>query len=286
MKNMKKMLLILLLLLVVCGCKKKLKCPEGYNEENNKCVKEVERFEGEISYICDDNTIPDGENCIREIIVPAEEVVGCKEGLVEENGNCVGTLKEAATDAYKCSSGKYNSSTGKCDVVTYVSKATKTCKEENDIALDNGKCAAAHPGAHSYGEPGEVDPATECCCGDTFRNGWCYSLPNGNYDATITCPTDSKYTSGDKGKACYKESTIDATPYKKCNSGYTLNGNECTKTVKEKASKVYKCEADYTLNDKNCEKTEIEEARKEYNCPDNYEKEGNYCIKRDIRDME
>ena len=286
MKNMKKVLLILLLLLVVCGCKKKPKCPEGYNEENNKCVMEIERIEAEVSYYCDPDTQIDGENCLREITIPAEEKTGCKEGLTEENGNCVGTLKESATDAYKCNNGKYNSKTGKCDVVTYVSKATKTCNTEEDIVLDNGKCAAAHPGAHSYGEPGEVDPATECCCGDTFRNGWCYSLPDGNYDANITCPNGSTYTSGDKGKACYSESTEDAVSYKKCNTGYTLNGNECTKSVKEKPSKVYSCESGYTLNDKICEKTEATPAVANYHCPDDYEKVDNYCIKRDIRDME
>ena len=273
-----------LLLVLLTGCEKK--CPDGFTMDGNKCIREIERFEAEAVYDCEEDTILEGINCVRNIFVEPSEGTGCEDGLTLENGYCVGTLKESPVDAYKCNIGTYNSKTGKCDVLTYVSKVNASCKEENDIVLDNGKCAAAHPGAHSYGEPGEVDPATECCCGDTFKNGWCYSLPNGNYDATLTCPNGSKYTSGDKGKACYKESTSDATSYKKCNSGYTLSGNECTKSVKEKVGKVLTCESEFTLEDNQCKKIEVTPAKVNYNCPSDYEVVDKYCVKREVKEVE
>ena len=286
---MRKIMLILvpILFILVTGCDKDLKCPGGFSLEGTKCVHEVERFVGEVTYSCDEGAeLTENNTCVRTIVKEAILSESCQEGLTLDNGYCVGTLKESPVDAYKCNSGNYNSKTGKCDVLTYVSKVSKTCKEENDIPLDNGKCAAAHPGAHSYGEPGEVDPATECCCGDTFKDGWCYSLPNGNYDATLTCPSGSKYTTGDKGKACYTELTTAATLYKKCSTGYTLNDNECTKNVKEKLGKTLTCEVGFTLNNKSCEKVEEEPAKTNINCPEDFEIIDNNCVKRDIIDAE
>ena len=284
MKNIKTLLLILLTLIVVTGCKKDPKCPDGYLLENDKCAKEVERIEAQANYECDPDTRLEDDTCVREIFTEPIEKNGCKEGLTEENGYCVGTLKEPAADGYKCNSGELNSKTNSCVELTYVGAATKTCNNEEDIVLDNGKCAAAHPGAHSYGEPGEVDPATECCCGDTFKDGWCYSLPDGNYDAKITCPSGSTYTSGTKGKACYKETTSPATSAKVCNKGYTLNGNECTKTVKEKVGKIVSCENGYNLDGNQCKKVEATPAKTTYTCPENFTNVDKYCVRIEIVD--
>jgi conjugal transfer mating pair stabilization protein TraN len=246
----------------------------------------VERIKAEVNYTCDEGARLENDTCIRELIQPAIETKGCKEGLTESNGYCTGTLTEKTKDGYKCNSGTYNSKTGKCDNLTYVGKATKKCKEEHDIVLDNGKCAAAHPGAHSYGEPGEVDPATECCCGDTFKNGWCYSLPNGNYDAIVSCPSGSTYTKGDKGNGCYKSTASAATPAKTCDAGYTLNGDTCTKNVKEKVIKVLKCENGYELRKTDdCFKKETTPAKPEYRCEEGYDLTGSDCVKVEVKEL-
>lgn len=101
----KKVLFLLpILLIVLTGCTKK--CPEGFTQEDNKCVREIERFEAQVSYECDEDTVLDGTNCIRDIFKEPTETTGCKEGLTLENGYCVGTLKESPVDAYKCNNGE------------------------------------------------------------------------------------------------------------------------------------------------------------------------------------
>ena len=284
MKNMKRILLILFLLLIVCGCKKKEKCPEGYNEENNKCVKEIERFEAEVSYYCDPDTTTEGETCLRQIVVPAEEVTGCKDGLTEENGYCVGTLTEPQVDAYKCNSGETLRG-NKCVKSTVDDSAlTKTPKCQNGFTYENGYCwSGPKP---PMGDDGKCDwehgDYTDCYCdgGDQLRSDHkCYEKKNPEYDYSCASGTNLK------NNKCYKETETDATSYKKCNSGYTLKDNVCTKQVKEKVSKVLSCPADYTLNDNNCEKMEVEPAVPNYHCPDDYDLVEKSCVKLDIKDL-
>ena len=133
--------------------------------------------------------------------VATKEEPYCKDGFTLKDGKCLGTERVNASGS--CSTGTYNSKNQKCEVLTYVSEGTKKCREADDLLLSNGKCAQHHNPAHM--DPSEVtNPAEECCCGDTYQNGWCYSLPDGNYDPTTTCPSGSTLTTGEKGTACYK----------------------------------------------------------------------------------
>ena len=189
-------------------------CPTGYEDANGKCYKTV----------------------------PVKFEPYCKDGLTLKNGKCVGTVKVNANG--KCQTGTYNSKTTKCEVLTYVSGGTKTCKNQNmdpkDRMMSNGKCSGAK-WAH--------DDNT-CEGNDIFVSensgpnaGWCYN-PSGDYDPTITCPSGTSLTTGDKGKGCYKSTTSDPTYY--CSNG-TLEGNKCiVDTTKNPENKLY-CDEGLTL---------------------------------------
>ena len=172
------------------------KCPDGYEDINGKCYLQVN---------------------------PVNESY-CKDGLELKNGKCVGTEKVDATGS--CTTGTYNSKTGKCEVLTLAGEGSKKCPKSEQKLLSNGRCASPHMGAHFDDPEGTIDPATECCCGDTWYpdssapgRGWCYS-PAGNDDPVITCPSGQTVKDG----KCYKAETSNATY--SCSKG-TLEGNKC-----------------------------------------------------------
>ena len=211
-----------------------------------------------------------------------------KNGLTLKDGKCVGTEKVNAEAQCKVSQSEYNSKSGKCEASTYISVGTKSCNEEHDKLLSNGKCAAAHPGAHTYGDnDAPFDEATECCCGDTFdkSNGWCYSLPNGNYDAKVTCPSGSTYKeSGTNGNGCY--SVVQTDPEYKCSKG-TLDGNKCTVDVSKNPEYKASCKSGLTLyQDRVCyNKNETVEKEGGYVCKDKDSKlDGDQCIIMEIKE--
>ena len=202
-------------------------CDEGYTLSGEFCEKVVREEKAKEGKTCPEGYEDINGKCYLKTDTTNEPY--CKNGLELKNGKCVGTEKVSANG--KCSTGTYNSSTKKCEVLTYVSEGTKSCKGEDDYLLDNGKCAYPHMGAHFDDPEGEIDPANECCCGDTWvansstpGRGWCYSMPNGNYDAIISCPSGSNYTTGDKGAGCYKADTSE--PTFSCSSG-KLDGSSC-----------------------------------------------------------
>ena len=77
-----------------------------------------------------------------------------------------------------------------------------------------------------------------------------------------------------------------ATSYKRCPDGYTLNGNTCTKSVKEKPGKVFSCENGFVLEGKQCKKVEITPATVTYSCSNGYEVIDKYCVKREVKEVE
>ena len=196
-------------------------CDEGYTLSGDFCEKVVKEESPKEDKVCPEGYIEASGKCYLK--GESTQEAYCKTGYELKNNKCVGTDKVDATAS--CATGTYNSKTGKCEVLALVGDATKKCNNAEDLLLDNGRCAGAHPGAHSYGDNDEpFDEATECCCGDTFKNGWCYSLPNGNYDAKISCPSGQT----EKDGKCYKAETSDATF--SCSKG-TLEGNKCVVEV-------------------------------------------------------
>ena len=287
---MKKKLLFLLplLLILVTGCDKEMKCPGGFVLEGTKCVHEVERFEAEITYSCDEGAeLTENNTCVRTVVKEATTSESCQEGLTLENGYCVGTLKESPVDAYKCNSGEELKGTKciKSTVDNNALTATPGCPIDYDYI--DGKCLA-NPRNPMGNNPGDCDwennDYTNCHCesGDYYRTSdhYCYS------EAKVGWMYECAEGTVLKNNKCYKQTETAATPYKKCNSGYTLSGNECVKNVKEKLGKTLVCEQDFTLNGQFCEKVEEVPAIPNYNCPDGYEVIDSSCVKRDIIEAE
>ena len=191
-------------------------CPEGYEEKDKKCYKTAEWTEEKY---CDNGQRLTGETCTGEVTTDAK---------------------------VNCETGTFNSKTNKCEVLTYTDAGTKSCRENDDILLENGKCAQHHNPAHM--NPDEVvDPNEECCCGDTYTNGWCYNL-SGNYDASITCSSGSSYyETGEKGKGCYSKTSSDPTYY--CDGNGVLSGKKCVDNSGTTPKVKKTCPADYKLLD-------------------------------------
>lgn len=264
-------------------------CDPGYTLDGDSCLKKIREEKPQEDNVCPQGSEEVDGNCYKSVGTTSEAY--CDNGTKLENGKCVGETKVDATA--KCSTGTYNSKTGNCEVLTYTSAGTKSCREADDLLLDNGKCASAHPGAHSYGEPGEIDPATECCCGDTYHvspnpnspsQGWCYSLPNGNYDATVTCPSGSVLSNGSNGQGCYTATTSNATY--SCSEG-TLSGNKCIINKPQQPKTKMVCASGYELyRDRVCiNKSETIDYIEGYKCTDDNAKlQGNVCVVYEIID--
>ena len=254
-------------------------CDEGYNLEGDFCVREKERVAAIKSSVCPKDTEEVKGICYKR--AETEKEPYCKNGLTLKDGKCVGT-EEVNAEA-KCSEGTYNSKTGKCESSELKGEGTKTCNEEHDKLLSNGKCAAAHPGAHTYGDNDEpFDEATECCCGDTFdkSNGWCYSLPNGNYDAKVTCPSGQTAKDG----KCYEVKTSE--PTYSCSKG-NLNGNKCTVEVSKNPEYKASCKNGLTLHENRVciDKNSTVEKEEGYSCKQKDSKlEGDQCVVMEIVD--
>jgi len=249
-------------------------CDEGYTLEGEFCVKEIGR-----EVAINDSICPNGYEEVNGVCYEASSTIDeeyCKNNLKLENGKCVGTEKVDAKA--KCSTGTYNSKTNKCEVLAYINAGTKVCRESDDLLLDNGKCAVHHMGAH-FDEPDAViDPNTECCCGDTYKNGWCYNLPNGDYDSTIKCSTGTYYDSGEKGAGCYKLESSDPTYY--CDNG-TLDSNKCVISVSKNPDKRPTCKDGLTLlENRICiDKNSTKEKEAGYRCEkENSRLENDTCI--------
>lgn len=267
-----------LLLVLLTGCEKK--CPDGFTMDGNKCIREIERFEAEAVYDCEEDTILEGINCVRNIFVEPSEGTGCEDGLTLENGYCVGTLKESPVDAYKCNSGEELKG-NKCIKSTVDNAAlTKTGKCQTGYTYEDGACWSGQK--MPMGCDWEHGDYNGCFCagGDKYKDGWCYEKKTAEYD--YKCANGTVL----KNNKCYQQTESNATSYKKCNSGYTLNGNECTKAVKEKAGKVLNCEDGYTLEGNQCKKVETTPARVTYSCSNGYEVIDKYCVKREVKEVE
>ena len=258
-------------------------CEEGYTLEGDFCTKVTGEERPIEDKVCKEGYEEINGKCYKN--GGFSEVSYCEGNLTLDNNKCTGTK---TTDALgKCTTGTYNKTTKKCEVLTYQSEGTKTCREADDLLLGNGKCASHKPGAHSYGDNDDpFDEATECFGADKFHTspnpdnpgmGWCYNM-SGDYDANVTCPSGTTLTTGDKGKGCYKAESSDATYY--CEGNAKLDGNKCTGTVSENAKTKKTCSDGYKLyEDRTCVNySETAEFVSGYKCQsENARLEGNVC---------
>ena len=262
-------------------------CDEEYTLNGDTCIKKIGEEKAIDASVCPKDSVEVDDMCYKT--VSAKEEQYCKNGLELKNGKCVGTEKVDAKAT--CQTGTYNSKTGKCEVLSYLNAGTKSCREADDLLLDNGRCASHHMGAHFDDPDGEIDPATECCCGDTWvannsvpGRGWCYSMPNGNYDATISCSSGSYYENGSNGAGCYKAETSEATY--SCDKG-KLEVNKCLVDTSRTPDIKLVCNNELILyQDRICiDRNSTVEKIKGYKCQTTPSKlEGSTCILYEVID--
>lgn len=253
-----------------------LYCDAGYTLVGTNCEKKIREEKPTTGYTCPDNYELINDKCYKT--KGTEEEYYCQSGQTLQNNKCTG---EVSTNAKaKCTTGEYNSKTGKCEVLTLVGEGTKKCERSEDKLLSNGRCASPHMGAHFDDPEGEIDPATECCCGDTWypdssapNRGWCYN-PKGDRDAIISCPSGQTLKDG----KCYKAESSDATYY--CDGNATLNGNKCTETKTIAASTKKVCSSGYKLyEDRTCVNySDTIERITGYTCEKDARLENNHCV--------
>ena len=257
-------------------------CDEGWTLEGEFCTREKTRKPATKEGVCPKDSVEVKGVCYKTADANKEEF--CTNGLTLKNGKCVGTETVAATA--KCSTGEFNSKTGKCEKYEYASEGSKKCPSSEQKLLDNGRCASPHMGAHFDDPEGTIDPATECCCGDTWypdnslpSRGWCYS-PAGNADPITTCPSGQTAKDG----KCYKVTTSD--PTYSCSSG-KLDGTKCIVDVSKNPNSKKVCDSGLTLfEDRVCyNKNETVEKEGGYACKDKDSKlDGDQCIIMEIKE--
>jgi len=263
-------------------------CDEGWNLEGDFCVREKERVAAVKSSVCPKDSEEVKGVCYKR--AETEQEPYCKNGLTLKDGKCVGTEKVNAEAQCMVSQSEYNSKSGKCEASTYISAGTKACERSEDKMI-NGRCASPHMGAHFDDPEGTIDPANECCCGDTWYpdssapgRGWCYN-ENGDRDAITKCPSGSTYKeSGTTGNGCY--AVVQTDPEYKCSKG-TLDGNKCTVEVSKNPEYKASCKSGLTLHENRVciDKNSTVEKEEGYSCNQKDSKlVGDQCVLMEIVD--
>lgn len=228
-------------------------CPEGYiyASSTNTCIKTSSNtVAANVSYKCENGTLS-GNRCLTTIrtIVDAYEAYTCDRGVLSGTSCIVTTINEvpatpvytcdegtlsgtkciiskgASISSYKCSSGTLKGT--KCEKTT-TSTSSETC------SYGSWKCSNK-----SYSSTRSTSSTT------TSKATYKYRTSGGSYVYEVC--TRSKTCSG--GGTTTRTTTTDATPVYTCESGYTLSGSTCTKTVDARLTS-YKC-SQGTLNANN-----------------------------------
>ena len=267
----------------------------GYKLVGTKCVKEttktdtVDATPSKYSYNC--NKYPgytlSGTKCIKTTTTtdtkPATKVVtyNCDKypGYQVSGDKCIKTSSSTetrdATVSYSCPSG-YTLSGKKCSKSSTSSvDATVSYSCPSGYTRNGTKCyrtttdtVAATP-TYSTRTVSYTCYKQQCTTKTVFscKNGKC-----GNYPETSCTQV---------AKTCYKEEQYHSGY--SCPSGYTLNGDKCTKssTDTRDASVDYSCPSGYTRNGSKCYKTTTDtiDATVNYSCPSGYTRNGSKCSK-------
>ena len=245
-------------------------CDNGYTLVGTNCEKKVKEEKPDTGYTCPDGYEMINDKCYKT--KETEDTLYCQTGTLKD-GKCEG---EVSTNAKaKCETGEYNSKTSKCEVLTLVGEATKTCKNQNmdpkDQKMSNGRCSGG-----KWAHDDNTCEGNDIFIADTSGGpnaGWCYN-PSGDYDAIISCPSGQTV----KDSKCYKAETSDPTYY--CEGNAKLNGTKCLENKTVAASKKKACSSDYKLyEDKICVNYNETTARIEgYTCNKEARLEDNHCV--------
>ena len=235
-------------------------CDEGYTLNGDTCIKKIGEEKAIDASVCPKNSVEIDGKCYKT--VAANEESYCKNGLTLKNGKCVGT--ELVDAKATCAKGTYNSKTRQCEVLTYAGEAIKKCPHSEQKLLSNGRCASPHMGAHFDDPEGVIDPATECCCGDTWypdssaKDGKCYKAEASQ--ATYSCTTGKLQSS-----QCLIESSKTPDTRLVCNNGAVLYQDRVCVDKNSTVEKTqgYKCQTTpSTLKGNTCILYEVVDAKR------------------------
>ena len=272
---MKKRILIIscICLIFLVGCDKELKCDEGYELQDNLCIREIDHTDAEEVTVCPEGFELKEEKCYKLEEVEYQEKYSCESNLTLEGTKCTGTSKKALTTQYKCSTGTLEED--KC--VTLTEKAdslTKTPKCESGWTVDGEYCIKGE--LFPLGCDWENGDREGCHCEGSDRigsDGLCHNAKSVSYEYSCLG------TAILKDNKCYEKTSIDAESYQGCEEGYTKEGSECIKKINKDATKTKYCEEGFELIDNKCRKETTLDTKIEYKCPDEFEYVNELCRK-------
>ena len=150
-----------------------------------------------------------------------------------------------------------------------VGKASITCKAQDGS------------GVLSTVEVSVVNKATTVTCTENqeLKNGICVDKETNNNTNNTTNNNTNNNINDNINNNINNNTTQNEES--KCPSGYTLNGNICTKKETINATVKYSCSNGYTLSGTQCKKSEIKEPTSTFTCPVGYSKSGNSCYRID-----
>lgn len=236
---MKKVIVILIAILFITGCgnKENFECPPEGKIEEGHCKINAEEYAANKGFTCEESHRLEEDHCILEDIKEPIKKYSCENGLTLDGDKCTGTISKKVSTTYSCSEGTLKGT--KCVTKTLIGDATTNCNKYSDPkTMKDGKCYLGKP---TLGDG--------CATGDTKIGDWCYNL-NEPKDPGYSCAKGTL-----EGTKCYSTKEVAAEANKKCESGYTLNGDKCIKTITNENAKVeISCENGYTLNEDKCTK--------------------------------
>ena len=239
-------------------------CDNGYTLNGDFCKKKTKEASVKKGITCPNGYEMVDNKCYKTDMIQDEEY--CNNGQVLNNHKCTG---EYSYDAErKCTSGKYNESSGLCEELIYSSEGTKSCSGDNPKISQKGTCTYPKPMINGG-----------CVGGDVVIGGWCYNMVDGGDQyPKLNCPSGTVAAVGSKGEACYVQKTYTPTYY--CASAQKLSGTKCIASNSTTPNKKHFCASGYTLyEDRMCVNfSDVVNTTAGYVCDKDYRLENNKCI--------
>ncbi len=196
------------------GVKPDKKCPFGYNEKDNKCVKITEVSPGTTCHR--GGNLAENDICIAYVF--SNPTYKCDEGKLDGNQNCINSVPAKIS----CDLGEPDGD------VCYLDKGAPTCKEG---VLENGECVkkTTKPSTDpEHPEDEVIITKTKPLCDESIlKNGKCV-MSSGKVKKT--CPEGFTVSGNNCIKTFGKAKGI-------CPPGANLENGRCIGTTSYKASK-------------------------------------------------
>lgn len=269
-KEFKIIVVFLLALTFSTGCgakefkekKEEIKCEEGYELTEGKCIKILDQKDAIASYSCQDGFTlsQDKSECTKTETKNAKIDNPCPSDYTFSNGTCTKTemaeiiINKSCIDQYG-------------EVEGDVCHHTQTKQATTRTTCPNGKVYVALTN--------DCWTAWGIKCSYSILSGYCLSPSSEKPITAYACPTG--YTL--EGTTCIRKYDTTAIQKKSCPSGFKAQGDTCVRTTTTKITGTYYCDSDFTLNGTKCTKTSVEKPNITYSCEsEEYTLKDKVCI--------